>query len=433
MKYKKYPQYKDSGVEWLGKVPTEWLVMQFRRITNLQQGLQIPQENRFTEGNEETIEYITIKSLNAGSNREHKEYIRKPSTRVQCTKDDVLLARTGATGEVVTNIKGVFHNNFFKVNYDKTKISKLYLVYLLKTKELKSHLLMLAGTTTIPDLNHGAFLSTGIPLPFFQEQQTIANYLDKTTAKIDTLIEKQTKLIELLKEKRQAVISTTVTRGLDSSVPMKDSGVEWLGEIPEQWEVKKLKHIGEAIIGLTYSPTNIVDENEGTLVLRSSNLQNGGLYYGDNVYVNSAIPDKLIVKSGDIVICSRNGSRKLIGKNAMIDKQSAGVSFGAFTSVFRSKQNPFVFYILNSSLFKYQSGRFMTTTINQLTTGTLNEFKIAFPSASEQLEIVNYLADKTSKIDTLISKATKAIELLKERRAALISAVVTGKIDVREE
>ena len=193
-----------------------------------------------------------------------------------------------------------------------------------------------------------------------------------------------------------------------------------------------MKYIGEAIIGLTYSPSDIVDENNGILVLRSSNLQNGGLYYGDNVYVDSDIPNKLITKEGDIVICTRNGSRKLNGKNAMITKESSGVSFGAFMGVFRSQQNQFIFYILNSSLFKFQSGRFMTTTINQLTTGTLNEFKIALPPLQEQQTIANYLQKATAKIDTLITKATKAIDLLKEKRTALISAVVTGKIDVRE-
>lgn len=212
----------------------------------------------------------------------------------------------------------------------------------------------------------------------------------------------------------------------------KDSGVEWLGKVPEHWEVSKLKYVGEAIIGLTYDPKNIVDEQDGILVLRSSNLQNGKISYADNVYINMDIPDKLITKENDILICSRNGSRKLIGKNAKIDKYSVGHSFGAFTTMYRSRYNNFIFYILNSSLFTFQSSRFLTTTINQLTTGTLNDFEIPFPSLSEQQQIVNYLDDKTSKIDTLIEKSKKSIELLKEKRTALISACVTGKIDVRE-
>ena len=213
----------------------------------------------------------------------------------------------------------------------------------------------------------------------------------------------------------------------------KDSGVEWLGKVPEHWEVSKLKYVGEAIIGLTYDPKNIVDEQDGILVLRSSNLQNGKISYADNVYINMNIPDKLITKENDILICSRNGSRKLIGKNAKIDKHSVGHSFGAFTTMYRSRYNDFIFYILNSSLFAFQSSRFLTTTINQLTTGTLNDFEIPFPSLSEQQQIVNYLDEKTSKIDILIEKSNKSIELLKEKRTALISAAVTGKIDVRKE
>ncbi len=209
----------------------------------------------------------------------------------------------------------------------------------------------------------------------------------------------------------------------------KDSGIEWLGEIPEHWEGSKLKYVGEAIIGLTYDPKNIVDEQDGILVLRSSNLQNGKISYADNVYINMNIPDKLITKENDILICSRNGSRKLIGKNAKIDKYSVGHSFGAFTTMYRSRYNDFIFYILNSSLFTFQSSRFLTTTINQLTTGTLNDFEIPFPSLSEQQQIANFLDKATAKIDTLIEKQTKQIELLKEKRQAVISHAVTKGIN----
>jgi type I restriction enzyme, S subunit len=110
----------------------------------------------------------------------------------------------------------------------------------------------------------------------------------------------------------------------------KDSGVEWLGQVPEHWEVKRLKYLGEAIIGLTYDPSNVVGVGSGTLVLRSSNVQGGQIVLDDNVYVSSAIPEQLVTKPGDILICSRNGSRALIGKNAKITQEAAGMTFGAF-------------------------------------------------------------------------------------------------------
>ncbi len=205
----------------------------------------------------------------------------------------------------------------------------------------------------------------------------------------------------------------------------KDSGLEWLGSIPSHWEVKKLKYLGEAIIGLTYSPDDVVDEGEGTLVLRSSNIQNKKLAFDDNVYVNKEIPEKLRTKKNDILICARNGSRALIGKNALIDESAEGVSFGAFMSIFRSKYNNYLSKVFNSALFEYQSGTFLTATINQLTTGNLNSFEVPLPPLEERELIANFLDHETAKIDTLIAKQEKLIELLKEKRQAVISHAVT--------
>lgn len=205
---------KDSGVEWLGEVPEHWEVMQFRRITSLSQGLQIPQSERVHEPSKNNVEYITIKSIHAGDTLEHREYINKPSLRVQCDYDDVLLARTGATGEVITGVKGAFHNNFFKIDYSE-KIDKNFLVNMLKVQELKSHLLMLAGTTTIPDLNHGAFLSTAIALPSLEEQEEICSEISRLSEKYNLLLEVAIKQVKLLQERRTALISAAVTGKID--------------------------------------------------------------------------------------------------------------------------------------------------------------------------------------------------------------------------
>jgi len=206
---------RDSGVEWLSEVPEHWEIMQLRRITHLQQGLQIPQENRFPEDGENRLEYITIKSINAGEKADYKEFICSPSERVICKENDILLARTGATGQVVTNISGVFHNNFFKVNYEYRRIMRDYLVYFLKVSEVKDHLLMLAGTTTIPDLNHGAFLGTSVCLPAIKEQRQICAHLDKSIAKYDTIIDQTQAFIDLIRERRTALISAAVTGKID--------------------------------------------------------------------------------------------------------------------------------------------------------------------------------------------------------------------------
>lgn len=202
-----------------------------------------------------------------------------------------------------------------------------------------------------------------------------------------------------------------------------------MGDVPNGWTVTPLKYIGSAIIGLTYSPEDIVDEGYGTLVLRSSNIQDGRITLDDNVFVKADIPIRLITRLGDILICSRNGSRSLIGKNGIIDSTSEGLSFGAFTTVFRTNHHKFLYYVLNSSLFKFQAGRFLTTTINQLTTETLNSFEIPLPPCNEQEAITAHLDRETIRIDGLVAKKTRFIELLREKRQALITHAVTKGLD----
>ena len=205
----------------------------------------------------------------------------------------------------------------------------------------------------------------------------------------------------------------------------RDSGIEWLGDVPSHWQTKRLKRIGEAIIGLTYSPDDVVDEGFGTLVLRSSNVQEGRILLHDNVYVSVPIPEKLRTKSGDILICSRNGSRALIGKNALIEERSAGMSFGAFMTVFRSDLNGYLRYVFNSYLFESQSSSFLSSTINQLTSGNLLGMTVPLPPLSEQAAIARFLDRETAKIDALVEEQKLLIDLLKEKRQAVISHAVT--------
>jgi type I restriction enzyme S subunit len=251
-------------------------------------------------------------------------------------------------------------------------------------------------------------------------------------ARINHYVNIKKKLITLLNEQKQSIISHAVTRGLDPNVRLKASGIEWLGDIPEHWEIRRLRYVGEVILGLTYKPSDIVDKNEGILVLRSSNVQNGQISLLDNVYVKTEVPKKIITRKGDILICSRNGSRALIGKNAKISQEVVGETFGAFMTIFRSEFSDYLHYVFNSQLFEYQSGSFLTSTINQLTVDNLKIFKIPLPSSEEQIAIVSYLDDNSNRLDGLIDKANDAVILLSEYRTSMISDIVTGKIDVRE-
>ena len=261
-------------------------------------------------------------------------------------------------------------------------------------------------------------------------QRAIADYLDRETTRLDALVAAKERVLGLLAEKRRALITRAVTRGLDPDASLRDSGIPWLGKIPAHWELKRLKHVGRAIIGLTFDPADTVTDDSGVLVLRASNVQDQKIVLDDNLFVLMDIPEILRTRVGDILICSRSGSRALIGKNALIEQATAGLTFGAFMTVFRSPHNKYLFYIFNSPLFDFQAGAFSTSTINQLTVETLNSMEVPLPPPSKQKAIVASLRERTSRLDRLVEATNRTITLLKERRAALIAAAVTGQLEV---
>lgn len=208
---------------------------------------------------------------------------------------------------------------------------------------------------------------------------------------------------------------------------MKDSGIEFIGDIPADWEVLRVKNIGSYRNGLTYSPSDLCDPENGTLVLRSSNIRNGKLVFDDNVYVSSSIPSELWLKENDILICSRNGSQKLVGKSAMINNVTA--SFGAFMMVLRCNElcePKYAYYILNSDVFGYYLGTFFTSTINQLTGANFGNMSIPFCSNKGiQKQIADFLDSKCAEIDALVADIQSEIEILEEYKKSVITEAVT--------
>lgn len=196
------------------------------------------------------------------------------------------------------------------------------------------------------------------------------------------------------------------------------------GLIPNDWRIKRLQELGSSIIGLTYSPKDVVDKNEGILVLRSSNIQNGRLSFKDNVYVDMEIKDKLYVKKGDLLVCARNGSKQLIGKNAYIDKDY-NYSFGAFMSVFRSDYNEYIYQLFQTDMYKKQIQANLGATINQITTKDINSFQFPFPkNIKEQQKIASIL----STWDKAIELKEKLIEQKKEQKKGLMQRLLTGEV-----
>jgi len=238
-----------------------------------------------------------------------------------------------------------------------------------------------------------------IPLPPLPEQKAIAQVLNDT----DSLIQ----AIEKKLAKKRAI---------------KQGAMQQLLTPKENWKVKQLGEIGEGIIGLTYSPNDV--RKTGILVLRSSNVQNGQLSFKDNVFVEMNLPDRVIVKENDILICVRNGSKRLIGKCALIDKKAEGSAFGAFMTIYRSKYSRYVFYVFQSQYIQRQIDEVMGATINQITNKDLNSFEIPFPKIEEQIRIAAILSDMDADIEQLEQKLSK----YKMVKQGLMQELLTGKI-----
>lgn len=441
---RKYKSYKFSGVDWIGDIPIHWSTYRLGMLGSFSSsGI-----DKKSNDNEVKVRMVNYTDLVQSRNHfpiqtGEKDYmvVTTPKSKLQehkLRKGDMVFIPSSETEEDLGYSSLIdFDEDDIVYSYHilrfqfRIEVDHYFKKYFVNNHPVLNQFSSEGKGTTRQIIGRNVFNNVKVVLPPLSEQKQIVEYLDTKTSMIDSLIEKTQRKIELLKEKRTSIINEVVTKGLNPNVKMKDSGVEWIGEIPEHWNLIKMKQKGDVIIGLSYSPENIVDENEGVLVMRSSNVQNGKPSFLDNVYVNSFIPEKIKLKEGDILICSRNGSRNLIGKNCLITKNEEGLTFGVFMTVFRTPFYKFIFWLLNSPVFESQSGLFLTSTINQLTVSTLENMVLPFvEDEMEQEKISNYLIQETNLIDKSISVEQKRVEVLKEFRQSLISEVVTGKVKV---
>lgn len=427
--FQKYPAYKNSGVEWLGEIPEHW---EIGKLGTLLKPVSI--KNRPDLPLLSITREAGVIERNMEDDSENHNFIPDDLSGYKVLNEgqfgmNKMKAWQGSYG--IAPMTGIVSPAYYVFDFN-SSINPMFFHLAIRSKNYVAFFGQASDGVRVGQWDLSKTRMKEIPffIPPLSEQTAIAAFLDDKTAKIDRAITQKEKMIALLKERKQIIIQNAVTKGLDPNAKMKHSGVEWIWEIPEHWEVKRLKFVGNAIIGLTYDPNDLCDEHEGTLVLRSSNLQEGKFKYGEkeNVYVKSRISKKLIIQENDILICSRNGSRDLIGKCAIATKNDVGVSFGAFTTVFRSRINTYLFHILNSEIFKYLSGMFLTSTINQLTIGNLNSIEVPLPPESEREQIAKYIETQSAQIDRAIKLQEQQIEKLKELKSTLIDSAVTGKI-----
>jgi type I restriction enzyme S subunit len=424
-----HENYQATDHKWLGNVPSHWELRANKYIFSLKKQV-VGKRSAEYDLLSLTLRGIIKRDMDNPEGKFPAEFDTyqkvSPGDFVFCHFDVEETPRTVGLSDFHGMITGAY-----TVYRTQKSVDPRFLLYFYlnadSNKKLRSLYTGLRNT-----ISKDAFASFKTPTPPLPEQRAIAALLDDKCAKIDEAVKIKEDQIALLRERRQIIIQDAVTRGLNPVAPMKDSGIDWIGQIPAHWEVKRLRFIGDAVIGLTYDPKNLCGPNEGTLVLRSSNLKNGHFVYGEeeNVYIDMKIPKKLYLQKDDILICSRNGSRDLIGKCAIADVDDVGASFGAFTTVFRSKINRYLFQILNSDIFRQLSGSFLTATINQLTTTNLNSISVPIPPEQEREQIRVFLTSIKGKIETAIAIKERQIAALKEYRTCLINAAVTGKIKV---
>lgn len=423
-------QMKDSGIKWIGDIPKEWDVKRLKYVTRFLNGYAFNSNDMQTDGEYPVIRIGDIKEgkvildecLYISNNRGLESY--------KVRKDDLLLAMSGATvgkvGILDMEIDAYINQRVGIIRSDVTR----FIYYVLSTNDFLQHIEFESVGSAQPNISSVGVGKFYIAVPSVKEQKLISSFLDDKIKKIDCILDDLNKQVEILNKYKMSLITETVTKGLNHNVEMKDSEISWIGKIPKHWKIKRLKYLGTARNGLTYSPNDQVDD--GILVLRSSNIQNGKFCFDDNVYVDMKIPFNIVLKENDILICSRNGSRNLIGKNALIDSKIAGQTYGAFMCVYRSKYNKFIHYVLNSDIFTYYLSSFLTSTINQLTNFNLYSIKTPFTyDEKEQEQIVKFLDKKCAEIDEIIADKQKQIEKIEKYKKSLIYEYVTGKKRVK--
>ena len=431
---------KDSGIEWIGEIPQGWKIPPLRSKYAFSKGLSITKADLVDEG-VCVISYGQIHSKdNIGVSVRDSLIRHLPANHGSLTEaakanvGDLIFADTSEDLQGCGNCVFVDRDDIYAGYHTLILRPKeiglgRYYAYLFAADAWRAQVRAKVSGVKLFSITQDILKSTALLEPPKEEQGRIVDYLDTKCSEIDALIAAKEKTNALLKERRQSIIYEAVTQGLDTTVPMKDSGVEWIGGIPEGWGLKRLKYLGSMQIGLTYSPEEIVAD--GALVLRSSNIQDGKIVHADDVFVVKEIPEKLKVGEGDILICSRNGSRSLIGKNAVITEEFSGQTFGAFMTIFRGRFNFYIKYLLNSSVFDYYVGSFLTSTINQLTTSNLGNILVPVPSTEEEMwKIAEHIETECQTIDPIIAMNNETIQKLKEYRQSLIYEAVTGKIEV---
>ncbi|MFS1459936.1 restriction endonuclease subunit S [Vibrio lentus] len=445
-RYQVYPEYKDSGVDWVGSIPSHWIVTSLKRYTYVKGGFAFSSD-LFGDVGKPVIRIGDIKqdgSISLESCKYVPEVVAENSQECLVSNGQLLMAMTGAT----IGKAGIYSGKYpalvnqrvgrFEVYDD--KLSYRFLWYVLKTLGYQEYIRLTAFGGAQPNISDTAMVAYDSAFPPLDEQTKIASFLDHETAKIDILIDKQQQLIKLLKEKRQSVINHTVTKGLNPDAPMKDTEVEWFGSIPSHWKVMELKFSADDGYK-TFTDGDWIESpyitDSGVRLLQTGNVGTGFFKEKGFRYISESSFSKLNcteVKPNDVLICRLDGP---VGRSCLAPNLGVKVITSVDNAILKPSNNfdpRFIVYLTNSEpwlrwvqdLCRVGGGFRL-----RISRTMLGEQRIPVPPFIEQVAIADMLDKLSEKHLICIDRAEQSIRLLHERRVALISEVVTGKIDVR--
>ena len=441
--YKPYPAYKPSGVEWLGEIPTHWVVLRLKYAATLNPN--VSEVRRLVQDTE--VSFVPMEAVGEYGGldlSQTRQLADVASGYTYFSEGDVLIAKItpcfengkGSLAEGLLN-GTAFGTTELHVIRCGPGLDKEFAFYLTLSNAFRklgeAEMYGAGGQKRVPesfveDLKHA--------LPLLPEQRAIAAFLDRETAKIDSLVAKKERMIELLDEKRSALISWVVTKGLDPNVPMKDSGVEWLGETPVHWDVKRLKHLLRAPLQYgANEPSNHIDPDSPRYIRITDIREDGTLWDETFRSIPQEVAEPYLLAEGDLLF-ARSGAT--VGKTFKYRPRWGKAAYAGYLVRARLDdhltESDFVEYYTHSQEYKdWILSNLIQSTIQNVSAERYASLVVPLPPLVEQRAISKHLDSETAKLNPLMATVREGIARLQELRSALISAAVTGRIDVRGE
>ena len=436
--FPRYERYKESGVEWLGEIPEHWKIRKLKHVAKIRLS-NVDKHTRSTEIPVKLCNYTDVyynhaitKKINFMSATATADQIKS----FKLEKDDVLITKDSEIFDDIAVPAYIFETldnvicGYHLAHIKPDTIQGLYLFYALQAPNIATQFYISANGITRYGISKNAISCAIFPLPPIEEQKRIADFLDRKTLEIENAIAKKQRLIELLEEQKTILINQAVTKGLNPDVPMKDSGIEWIGEIPEHWEVKKIKYISKIFRGkFTHRPRNDPRLYDGKYpFVQTGDIARAGKFltkYKQTLNEKGLKVSILIPKGTVMITISAN-----IGDISILDFDSCFPdSVVGFNPKNKIMTRDFLYYslLMMKQQFLYSSTQ--NTQMN-LNIERIGSNYLVFPLISQQINIVEYIDNKINEIDKLQIKTKQQIEKLKELKQILISQAVTGKIKI---